>query len=241
MLSKSSARRFFIGGTTVFSLVFLGLTVDTIRQVPARSNADKMSESVKRGHDLWTDNNCMGCHTLLGEGAYYAPELTKVVERRGREWIKVFIKDPQAMFPGKRKMVQYPFEPEEIDAIIDFLEWVGHIDTNGFPPKPDLAPISASNAPPAPIDSPTAYRLANAPSMFTTICMSCHAVGGKGGIVGPALDGVGDRFSSADLSLWLKDPQKVKPGTAMPNLNLNEETLQEMVQFLSSMKKGESQ
>jgi nitric oxide reductase subunit C len=45
----------------------------------------------------------------FGEGAYYAPELTKVVERRGAAWISLFLKDPQKMFPGQRKMVQYNF------------------------------------------------------------------------------------------------------------------------------------
>ena len=69
MLSKSAARLFFIAGTAAFSLVFLALTVDTMRQVPERSNAKDLTDSVRRGHDLWTFNNCMGCHTLLGEGA----------------------------------------------------------------------------------------------------------------------------------------------------------------------------
>ena len=85
MLSKSAARAFFIGGTVIVSAVFVGLTVDTLGQIPERSNASELTEAAKRGHDLWTDNNCMGCHTLLGEGAYYAPELTKVVDRRGAE------------------------------------------------------------------------------------------------------------------------------------------------------------
>ena len=100
MLSKSAARAFFVGGTALTALVFIGLTVDTMSQVPARSHAELMDDSVKLGHDIWNDNNCMGCHTLLGEGAYYAPELTKVYSRRGPEWIKAFIKDPEAMYPA---------------------------------------------------------------------------------------------------------------------------------------------
>jgi len=34
MLSKSSAKWFFIGGTSLFSVTFLGLTVDSLAQVP---------------------------------------------------------------------------------------------------------------------------------------------------------------------------------------------------------------
>jgi nitric oxide reductase subunit C len=33
----------------------------------------------------------MGCHTILGEGAYYAPELTKVIERRGEGYVKAVL------------------------------------------------------------------------------------------------------------------------------------------------------
>jgi mono/diheme cytochrome c family protein len=87
MLSKSQARWFFIGGTIFFFAIFLFLTVDTLREIPARQNSDAMNDSVVRGKHMWDSNNCMGCHTILGEGAYYAPELTKVVERRGKEWL----------------------------------------------------------------------------------------------------------------------------------------------------------
>jgi nitric oxide reductase subunit C len=137
MLSKSQARLFFLVATIGFSGVFLWLTVDTLISVPERSNEDQMTESVVRGKHIWDTNNCMGCHTILGEGAYYAPELTKVVDRRGEAWLKVFLKDPQAMFPGGRKMVQYNFTDQEIEDEIAFLKWIGEIDTNGFPPEPD--------------------------------------------------------------------------------------------------------
>lgn len=109
MLSKSQARAFFLGGTLFFSAIFLFLTVDSLRQNDARTNADQMTESVLKGKLIWENNNCMGCHTLLGEGGYYAPDLTTVVDRRGDAWIRVFLDDPEAMFPGERKMVKYEF------------------------------------------------------------------------------------------------------------------------------------
>ena len=84
MLSKSAARAFFLLGTIGFSAVFLFLTIDTIRRVPAQTKQQNLTEQVVHGKHLWERNNCMGCHTLLGEGAYYAPELTKVYERRGQ-------------------------------------------------------------------------------------------------------------------------------------------------------------
>ena len=226
MLSKSQARLFFFIATVGFSGVFLWLTIDTMAQTAERTNEDQLTAEVIRGKEIWETNNCMGCHTLLGEGAYYAPELTKVVDRRGKEWMRVFLKDPQAMYPGRRKMVQYDFTDEEIEDLIAFFDWMGHIDTNGFPRESDLKPVTA-----APSVAPAAGA-PPAPEIFGTICTSCHALGGTGGVVGPALDGVGDRYTHDELRAWLADPQAVKPGTAMPDLNLSDEQLDELTAFL---------
>lgn len=226
MLSKSQARLFFLVATLGFSGVFLFLTVDTMRQVGERTNEDQLTAEVIRGKEIWETNNCMGCHTLLGEGAYYAPELTKVVDRRGKDWMRVFLKDPEAMYPGRRKMVQYDFTDDEIEDLIAFFDWIGKIDTNGFPREPDMKPASVVAVAIPAVPGPAA------PDIFGSICVSCHAYGGQGGVVGPALDGVGDRYSETDLRHWLEDPQTVKPGTAMPDLNLSDEQLDELTAFL---------
>lgn len=232
MLSKSQARAFFLGGTAVFSVVFLWLTVDTIRQVPKQSNQAAMTEQVVRGKEIWDKNNCMGCHTILGEGAYYAPELTKVHDRRGEPWLKVFLKDPQAMFPGQRKMVQYNFTPEQIDDVIAFLQWIGTIDTNGFPAKPDL--VIAQEAPPTPA-AVAAVTSVEKPAVIDQLCMACHSLGGVGQKIGPAFDGVANRYTAAQLDAWLKDPQAVKPGTQMPNLGLDDDTRGKLVTWLMTL------
>lgn len=229
MLSKSQARAFFIAGTAFFSLIFLLLTFDTLGQLDQRQHTDQLSPAVVRGKAIWEANNCMGCHTILGEGAYYAPELTRVVERRGREWLTIFLRDPQAMFPGKRRMVQYDFSDAQISDVIAFLAWIGNIDTNGFPPKPDLASTRT------PVVQASASE-GTPPAYFQQVCVACHSVGGVGGSVGPALDGVGSRMTSAELDRWLADPPAVKPGTAMPNLNLPDATRAELVGWLSGLR-----
>lgn len=234
MLSRSQARAFFIIFTAGFSLVFLGLTVDTLMALPERSHADAITPQVARGKALWEDNNCMGCHTILGEGAYYAPELTRVYERRGPIWIKTFIRDPEAMFPNERRMVKYDFSEEDLDALVAFFQWVGQIDTNGFPAEPDLKALAA-NAPPA-ANTATGDPHAGAPPIFSALCTACHAVGGKGGVVGPALDGVGTRYTAESLDAWLKDPQAVKPGTKMPNLGLSEPDRKALNDWLMNLK-----
>lgn len=229
MLSKSQARLFFLTGTSVFSLLFLFLTVDSIGKVPAQTKSQNITDSVKRGKYIFEKNNCMGCHTILGEGAYYAPDLTKSYITRGSEWIKVFIKDPQAMYPNQRKMVKYNFSDEEISDVISFLKWISEMDLNGFPKDPPLKK-SVSNVLPE-TNSKTARAM---PQKFQQLCISCHMLEGKGGTVGPALDNVGKKFDSVYLNNWLKNPQSIKPGTTMPALGLSDVERKEIVDFLSS-------
>ena len=231
MLSKSAARTFFLIGTIGFSVIFLGLTLDTIRRVPAQTREHNITPQVVQGKHLWEKNNCMGCHTLLGEGAYYAPELTKVYERRGPEFIKAMLRDPQAMYPGQRRMVQYHFTDGEIEALLAFLQWIGEMDLNGFPPKPTLLPVAV---PVASTDNVVARR--EQPKVFNQLCIACHSLGGQGGVVGPALDDVGSRRDYNNLVVWLTDPQKVKPGTLMPKLPLSEPDIVELASFLSQLK-----
>jgi len=97
-----------------------------------QSNYSKIDKKVIRGKEIWESNNCMGCHTLLGEGGYYAPELTKVIERRGEGYVKAVLMSPIPWAPKGRKMVKYNMSEADAEAVIAFLKWNGEIDLNGF-------------------------------------------------------------------------------------------------------------
>lgn len=227
MLSKSAAKKFFLIGTVLCSGCFVVLTIDTIQRVPQQTRSENITPEVIHGKDLWDHNNCMGCHTIMGEGAYYAPELTKVYTRRGEPFIRAMLKDPQAMFPGQRKMQKYNFTEQEIDALVAFLKWIGEVDLNGFPAKPDLAPTNPE---------PTSATVLARPAIYDQVCVACHSLKGSGGAVGPALDGVGNRFAENYFVSWLKDPIAVKADSKMPKLPLTEEQIQDLAKFLSQLK-----
>lgn len=226
MLSKSQAKTFFLVGTAICSAVFIGLTVDTFSKLPAQTNQAEMNESVIRGKHLFDRNNCMGCHTILGEGAYYAPELTKVWERRGEAFIKAMLRDPQAMYPGQRQMTNYKFTDDEINDLAAFLKWIGTLNLNGFPPKPDVVQVN----------NPTANAGGPRPAIFNQMCTACHTLQGQGGNVGPILDGVGSRRDMAFLKQWLTNPYDIKADSKMPKMPLSEKDIEELASFLANLK-----
>lgn len=132
MLSKSQARTFFLGGTVVTFMVFIGLTIYSFQPKNDQTNHDKIDAKVIRGKEIWESNNCMGCHTIMGEGGYYAPELTKVIDRRGAAYVKAVLQSPIPWGPRGRKMVTYAMNDADAEAMIAYLEWIGKIDLNGF-------------------------------------------------------------------------------------------------------------
>jgi nitric oxide reductase subunit C len=136
--TKSMARNIFYGGSVFFFLLFLVLTFDTTRSLPERDNRDAITPVVARGKLLWEENDCVGCHTLLGEGAYFAPELGNVYTRYGnsKEAIMGFIKSrPVEGIPGRRSMPQFNFSDEELDALAEFLKYASEINTADWPPN----------------------------------------------------------------------------------------------------------
>src|SRR5690554_6013052 len=147
-MNKRQTRQFAIGSTLVAALVFLGLTIDSHRQFPTLTNAENITPAVVRGQDVWHANNCINCHTLFGEGAYYAPDLTKITQLRGAPYLKAFMKEPGRFYDEQRHRRLMPnpgLEDEEIDDLIAFLDWVANVDNQGWPPRPIL--VTGSSIP----------------------------------------------------------------------------------------------
>ena len=138
--TKSMARNIYFGGSVFFFLVFLALTYHTEQTFPERSNASQLTEAVVRGKLVWEQNNCIGCHSLLGEGAYFAPELGNVFVRRGgdesfKPFLQSWMKIQPLGVPGRRAMPQFHLSDQEVDDIAEFLKWTSKINTNKWPPN----------------------------------------------------------------------------------------------------------
>ncbi len=144
VMTKSMARNIFYGGSLFFILIFVGLTIHSHRYIVTTStNAETLTESVTAGKHLWEKHACINCHTILGEGAYFAPELGNVMTRWGViddpedsfETLKAWMESQPSGIEGRRQMPNFNLTDEEIRNLSDFLIWTNTIDTQGWPPN----------------------------------------------------------------------------------------------------------
>ena len=144
MQTKSAARNIFFGGTIFFFLVFIGLVGQSYSYI-VNTSTPPLKDSVIRGKKVWEENACIDCHTILGEGAYYAPELGNVWKRylanndndpkAAREALKTWIRSMPTGVEGRRQMPHFNLTEQQLDDLIDFLEWTSRIKTQNWPPN----------------------------------------------------------------------------------------------------------
>jgi nitric oxide reductase subunit C len=207
------AKAIFWIGTLTSLAVFLGMTVETHRSFDALTHADALDDHVVAGKRAFERHNCNDCHTILGFGAYYAPDLTRAYARLGDDAVRRRLEAPEAVFAASyRKMPQQHLAKQEIEDLVAFLRWVSRIENHDWPPQ----------------DSPNRWkrsteRLLASASMSPAAalvqqesCLDCHALGGAGGTTGPRLEWIGGRRDADWVARYVADPQAVAPGSRMP-------------------------
>lgn len=105
-----------------------------------------------------------------------------------------------------------------------------------------LAACSSAGSVPIPGGSPER----GAQTIAAMGCGACHhipGIAGASGLVGPPLDNIAERGMIAgelpntpdNMMRWIRDPQAVEPGTAMPNLHVGEQSARDIVAYLYSL------
>jgi nitric oxide reductase subunit C len=144
VMSKAMARNIFYGGSLFFILIFVGLTAHSHYHIVTKSTASMpLTDSVARGKRVWEANACINCHTLHGEGAYFAPEVGNVMTRWGVldspedafQALKGWLEAQPTGIPGRRQMPRFHLSDEDIRSLSDFLIWADKTDRQGWPPK----------------------------------------------------------------------------------------------------------
>jgi nitric oxide reductase subunit C len=141
-ITKDMARNIYFGGGIFAILIFVGLAFDSAHQIPKLSHSENITKSVVAGKKIWENNDCVGCHTLLGEGAYYAPELGNVFQRLGssdettfKAYMQGWMAAQPLDTPNRRKMPQFHLTPEQVNDLADFLIWTSKVNTQQWPPN----------------------------------------------------------------------------------------------------------
>ena len=205
-MTIAQGKAILIWGTVLSAIIFLALTYDSLVQMPRRTHEEKLTATVASGKWVWQKHNCNDCHTILGIGGYYAPDLTKVMSYRDNAWLSAFLKDPQKVWPAARKMPNLHLTDQEIADLSAFLTWVNTIDTNNWPPKPLLASSQTVAKPGAALFQTNGYT-------------ACHLIGGVGGTVGPDLTRVGERRTREWIEEQIRNPKSQNPNSLMPSFS----------------------
>jgi nitric oxide reductase subunit C len=205
-MNKRQARLFAISATGVSALVFLLLTLDSHRQFPELTQSQNLTPEVIHGKDVWHKYNCINCHTLFGEGAYYAPDLTKITQHRSEEYLQAYMRDPSRFYDEqihRRLMPTQDLSDKEIVDLIAFLDWVSNIDNQGWPPRPILVtgsmiePGSGMVTSPSSVTAePTNDPRALGQALFRNsapACSACHSTAPDVNMAGPTMSGLVER------------------------------------------------
>ncbi len=220
----TSLRNLLIAVVLISGAALGYLTYDSTAQLEQRTIP--LTDEVVNGKQVWQDNNCINCHTILGNGAYFAPDLTKIAVKRDPEWLTRFFKSPGDLWPGT-VMSKIRLNGEDAENLTAFLTWVKDIDTNGWPPDPPGGQDSGQ---------PQDGSESTGKAIFDSECSVCHQFDGSGGNAGPDLTNIGRDRSKEWLKSFLRDPQEVKPGTVMGNPGLDSEEINAVTEYLTSLK-----
>ncbi len=256
-MSEKMLRSVFVLGTLLFLLILGAMTIDSLSQVASARTA-QLTDQVVAGKQVWQSKNCNDCHTILGIGGYYAPELTKTFNRRGGAWLRAFLMDPQKVLPDTT-MQNQNLSDQQAGDLVAFFQWVSLIDTNNWPPQPlgaqpvaNRPPANPPPAPPAAAANPAPAAATTAPTVAPSLsgstvyqdksCYVCHTIDGQGGRSGPDLSHIaiqpydGLANTAEFIAKYLENPQAQKADALMPAIPMGTAERDALVQYLMSLK-----
>lgn len=233
-MTGKTAKTIFWAGALSSVIIFLWLTYDFHRQGPKLAKADQISEQVVAGKKVWHKYNCNDCHTILGFGAYYAPDMTKAYFRLGENNVVSIVMHPEKVYKDSfRKMPHLGVTKEEALQLVAFFKWVGTIENRHWPPQDEKFV--------------KAYRLREAGAekldkadIVMGACGGCHSLQKLGRSIAGDFNDIARRigYDRAMLIQFTLDPQSVNPDSGMPPQNVSPETAALIADFILSLKTG---
>jgi len=180
--------------------------------------------SFSKGRSLYLQTNCLGCHVADGykRDAGIGPILTAVATKSDPAWAQTWVKNPKG-FLANTVMPDFELSDDKIKAITAYLYSLA---------KPGKTDRKAR----AKLDD--AQAVARGEKNLSNLgCLGCHSVDGKDEGFGPDLSRVAEKTTPEWLYAWIENPTKYWPETNMPTLRVPGEDIQDLVAYLSSLRK----
>ena len=180
----------------------------------------KRIQDLEAGRRLTVRYNCIQCHTIEGRGGYILVKFDDpglgpppLPESQGakvqEQWLHNFLKNPSTIRPWlKLRMPTFRFTDDEIGKIQKYFLAMSNVDF-------EIRDYAAT-----PVE---AKYLVPGKHLFESYqCAKCHPTGAvnlqdmPAEYLAPNLALAHERLKPEWIVQWLKDPQKLQPGTRMP-------------------------
>jgi mono/diheme cytochrome c family protein len=181
--------------------------------------------NITMGQQLFASEHCFYCHRISTKGGRLGPALDQEGEKhRSPEFLATHFKDPSAVTPGS-VMPAIKLRDVQVQSLVFYIQSL----------KPGVLPPAIVL--PAPAEGGSEPSVVEGEALFSAVsCNSCHAIGGKGTTVGPALDSEG---VIGRKLYWLlahfQTPDEVVPGTIMPVVQGTDRQLRSLAMYMLSL------
>ncbi|MBI5440155.1 MAG: c-type cytochrome [Deltaproteobacteria bacterium] len=232
-MTKSASKTIFWVGTLSSAVLFLYMTFDFHKQGPRLANTAKITPEVVAGKKVWHKYNCNDCHTILGFGGYYAPDMTKAFYRLGKNNIISVVMNPEKVYQNSfRKMPHLGVTKQEAEQLVAFLQWTADIENRNWPPQ-DVKYVRAAK-----LRAQNAAQALTKSDLILSSCGGCHSFQNQGRNVAGDFDEIAKAitYDRATLVRFILNPEAVKPGVGMPPQAVSEETAGQIADFVLSLK-----
>ena len=87
------------------------------------------------GEMVFRREGCLSCHELFGNGTTYGPALDGVGSRRGRDWLRDYLRDPRPGVGDRTFRLRMPsydaLGAGELEALVSYLAALRALDSDG--------------------------------------------------------------------------------------------------------------
>ena len=245
---------FMIGIPTLLLIYFFYQSFITMKAVEPAVAEGSTPDIIITGHQFWWDANYNNTKVVTANEIHLPAGKKILLELRAADVIHSFwvpaLGNKMDMIPGKPNFIYLNIDKPgtyaglcsefcgaehawmRMDIVAqseaDYAKWIAENETDAHPPMGSLA-----------TEGSTIFQ--------TSTCANCHRIRGTDalGVIGPDLTHFDSRkkmlggmmnVDSMNIYTWISGPQKVKPGSKMPDFIFNKDSLQALTAYLLQLK-----